>query len=160
VYDATAGLGRDAFLLALLGCEVYLMERHPTIATLLQTGIDHARQEPTLQPIIQRMHLIPGDARLLIPLLKTTYQPAHAIYLDPMFPTRKKSALVKKDMHALQMMVGADNDYDELLSLSLSEARTRVTVKRPIHAPPLGQKTPSFSVCGKCIRYDIYLTPR
>ena len=31
VIDATAGLGRDAFVLAAIGCQVRLVERHPVV---------------------------------------------------------------------------------------------------------------------------------
>ena len=31
VIDATAGLGRDAFVLASIGCQVRLVERHPVV---------------------------------------------------------------------------------------------------------------------------------
>ncbi|HAD42901.1 MAG TPA: 16S rRNA (guanine(1516)-N(2))-methyltransferase, partial [Plesiomonas shigelloides] len=38
VVDATAGLGRDAFVLASIGCRVRLLERHPVVAALLDGG--------------------------------------------------------------------------------------------------------------------------
>src|SRR5688572_20080391 len=40
VIDATAGLGRDAFVLACLGCEVTLLERSPTVAALLRDALE------------------------------------------------------------------------------------------------------------------------
>ena len=40
--DATAGLGRDAFVLASLGCQVTLIERVPAVAALLENGIERA----------------------------------------------------------------------------------------------------------------------
>ena len=39
VIDATAGLGRDAFVLASIGCQVRLVERHPVVYLLLQDGL-------------------------------------------------------------------------------------------------------------------------
>ncbi|MGL9773657.1 MAG: class I SAM-dependent methyltransferase [Sodalis sp. (in: enterobacteria)] len=39
VVDATAGLGRDAFVLACLGCRVQMFERHPVMAALLKNGL-------------------------------------------------------------------------------------------------------------------------
>ena len=45
VLDATAGLGRDAFVLASLGCKVQMIERHPVVAALLEDGIHRAKQD-------------------------------------------------------------------------------------------------------------------
>ena len=45
VLDATAGLGRDAFVLAALGCKVTMHERHPVVAALLYDGLQRAYQD-------------------------------------------------------------------------------------------------------------------
>ena len=42
VLDVTAGLGRDAFVLASLGCQVVLLERSPVIAALLFDALERA----------------------------------------------------------------------------------------------------------------------
>ncbi|WP_457998882.1 class I SAM-dependent methyltransferase, partial [Klebsiella michiganensis] len=39
VVDATAGLGRDAFVLASVGCRVRMLERNPVVAALLDDGL-------------------------------------------------------------------------------------------------------------------------
>ena len=43
VVDATAGLGRDAYVLGDLGCEVTLVERSPVLALLLAHALERAR---------------------------------------------------------------------------------------------------------------------
>lgn len=96
VVDATAGLGRDAFVLATLGCEVTLIERQPLIAVLLDDGLARARSDPEVAPIVARMRLRVGDA---IQMLRDWDENVpQVVYLDPMFPHRDKSALVKKEM--------------------------------------------------------------
>jgi len=45
IIDATAGLGRDAFILATLGCHVQMLERSPVIAALLNDGLQRARAD-------------------------------------------------------------------------------------------------------------------
>ena len=61
VVDATAGLGRDAFVLASLGCKVTLIERSPVVAALLQDGLARAAQDPEIGPwVSERMHLLQG----------------------------------------------------------------------------------------------------
>jgi len=65
---------------------------------------------------------------------------------------------VKKEMRALQTIVGPDNDSAALLAAALASARRRVVVKRPKRAPPLDGRKPSASVASKKTRYDLYVT--
>jgi 16S rRNA (guanine1516-N2)-methyltransferase len=157
IVDATAGLGLDSFILACLGFEVTLLERSPIIQALLEDGIQRAQLDPTVAPIANRLHLITQDTTLW---LQTLTEDAHPdiIYLDPMFPTRTKSALVKKEMRIFHDIVGDDPDADQLLRLALTCAAKRVVVKRPRLATHLADLTPSFSQTGSSCRFDIYLT--
>lgn len=155
VLDATAGLGRDAFVLASLGCEVVLIERQPVIAALLADGLARARAAGgELAEIVARMRLLQGDA---ITLLQQWSEPApQVIHLDPMFPQRDKSALVKKEMRLFKPLAGADEDAPELLAAALALASHRVVVKRPRKAPALVGRAPSSALSGQSSRYDIY----
>ena len=78
------------------------------------------------------------------------------IYLDPMYPSRDKSALVKKDMQILHQLVGHDATGAELLSIAVQRAKKRVVVKRPKGAPLLNTLKPVAEVVSKNTRYDIY----
>lgn len=154
VLDATAGLGRDAFVLATLGCSVTLIERHPAIVALLEDGLRRAAVDEAVLPILQRMTLLPGNA---IDLMQHwTQAPPQVIYLDPMFPHRDKQALVKKEMRVFRPVVGDDADADALLAAALQLASHRVVVKRPRKAPVLGNRPPGYALEGKSSRYDIY----
>jgi 16S rRNA (guanine1516-N2)-methyltransferase len=160
IIDATAGLGKDAFVLACLGCKITLLERSPIIAALLHNGMQRALADSEVGDIIQKyMQLQALDAR---EFLATTITPPHAdvIYLDPMFPDRTKSALVKKEMRLFKAIIGDDDDAGELLALALTRANRRVVVKRPRLAPPLQGPAATLSLQGKSIRYDIYIVPR
>ena len=154
VLDATAGLGKDAFVLAEIGCEVTLIERQPVIAALLADGLQRAAGDPGVQPIIARMTLIDGDA--ISAMLSWTAGIPEVIYLDPMFPHRDKSALVKKEMRVFRDIVGADDDAPALLAAALALASHRVVVKRPRKAPAVAGPHPGFALEGKSSRYDIY----
>lgn len=155
IMDATAGLGRDSFILASLGFEIQLFERSPIISLLLEDGIQRALENPHVQPIVKRMHLMQEDALLW---LKKTSAPPDLIYLDPMFPQRPKSALVKKEMRIFQDIIGEDDDSEALFTMALACATQRVVVKRPRLAEPLSGPEPSFSMKGSSCRFDIYLT--
>ena len=78
------------------------------------------------------------------------------VYVDPMFPLRKKSAKVKKEMQAFHAIVGTDPDADDLLANALAVAQYRVVVKRPAGAGFLAETKPNYSLEGKSTRYDIY----
>ncbi|PYB79051.1 class I SAM-dependent methyltransferase [Pseudomonas soli] len=154
VLDATAGLGKDAFVLASLGCEMTLIERQPLIAALLEDGLARARGDAEIGPIVARMQLLTGNA--IERMRAWEGEAPQVIYLDPMFPHRDKSALVKKEMRVFRPLVGDDLDAPALLEAALALATHRVVVKRPRKAPIIEGGKPSHSLEGKSSRYDIY----
>lgn len=154
VVDATAGLGRDAFVLARLGCAMTLIERQPLIAALLEDGLRRALADPVVGPTVAQMHLICANA---IDVLRAwNGDPPQVIYLDPMFPHRDKSALVKKEMRLFRPLTGDDDDAPALLDAALSLASHRVVVKRPRKAPAIAGEPPGYVLEGKSSRFDIY----
>lgn len=155
--DATAGLGRDSFILATLGFRITLLERSPIVFALLQDAMQRASQHGQLATILERMRLIQVDATHWLKTMLPQQRPP-IIYLDPMFPERKKSAAVKKDMAILQELLGNETDTLTLFEAALTCATERVVVKRPRLAMPLGNLAPHFSMHGKHSRFDIYLT--
>lgn len=159
ILDGTAGLGRDAFVLASLGCRVRLCERSPVIAALLQDGLARAAKDAELAAIMSRMQLMQGNTLSVLNALAIgdAGECPDVVYLDPMFPHREKSALVKKEMRVFRHVVGEDADADDLLPAALAVACKRVVVKRPRHAPSLAGRKPSLVVEGKSGRFDIYL---
>ncbi|QKZ06354.1 class I SAM-dependent methyltransferase [Pseudomonas eucalypticola] len=154
VLDATAGLGKDAFVLASLGCDMSLIERQPIIGALLEDGLARAAGDLDVGAIVSRMQLLKGNAIDLIRAWEG--EPPQVIYLDPMFPHREKSALVKKEMRLFRPLVGDDMDAPALLAAALALASHRVVVKRPRKAPSIEGPKPSHSLEGKSSRYDIY----
>lgn len=156
ILDATAGLGKDAFVLATLGCELTLLERSPVIHALLEDGLERASAEAEVSEITGRMKLLHADSILWMEQQAAKGERFQVVYLDPMFPHNDKSALVKKEMRAFRPVVGDDMDADGLLAAALQIAENRVVVKRPRKAPFLADKAPSLQFEGKSSRYDIY----
>src|SRR5690554_7137242 len=160
VLDATAGLGKDAFVLATLGCKVQLLERSPVVHALLDDGLSRARifaeaEDRELLATLARMELVALDSRDYLQAMRADEYP-DVVYLDPMFPDRQKTADVKKEMRAFHSLVGKDEDAGDLLDLALSRAHYRVVVKRPRKSPTVYQTVPSYQLEGKSSRYDIY----
>lgn len=154
VIDATAGLGQDAFVLASLGCRVTLFERNPVIHALLADGLARAALNVDCAAIVGRMRLLEGSS--IDWLAQPDNEAADIVYLDPMFPHRDKSALVKKEMQVFRTIVGDDEDSGQLLEGALKCARYRVVVKRPRKAPAIEGPEPTTRVEGKSSRYDVY----
>jgi len=155
IIDATAGLGRDAFLLASLGSQVTLIERSDIIHALLADGIKAARKAGGRhKEISDRMTLIHGDSISLLPQMH-----ADAVVIDPMHPLRQKSALVKSEMRAIRTIVGVDDDQRQLIKTALAMAAKRVVLKWPAKVVPLdGLQQASHQIIGKSIRYDVFMT--
>ena len=154
IVDATAGLGRDSFLLASLGAQVTMIERSKKMYTLLAQGMDRASHEGSdIQQIIERMNLLYGDAKELLPELS-----ADAVLVDPMHPPRKKSALVKLELRQVRQIVGPDDDTADLIKVALASAKKRVVLKWPAKADPIkGMVACSHQIIGKSIRYDVFM---
>lgn len=158
IVDATAGLGRDAFVLASLGAQVLLIERVAAIAALLEDGLERASRNSDTVAIASRMTLQHGDAaQSLAELVANAHFAPQVIHLDPMFPHRAKSALVKKEMRLFRELAGDDDDAPRLLEVALDVATHRVVVKRPRKAPPIEGPAPQHMLEGKTSRYDLYV---
>lgn len=160
VLDATAGLCRDSFLLACLGCRVTAVERSSVLCALVDDGLTRARHtdDDRLNPVIQRIDLIHADARDFLTDLSTNNRP-DVVYLDPMYPPAKGSAASRKEMRILRKLVGDDPDAADLLDAAQRAAKKRVVVKRHRHAPPLAAD-PDIEYKGRTVRYDVYLVAK
>lgn len=154
IVDATAGLGRDAFLLASLGAKVTLIERSAKMHDLLAEGLARAAAEGgRYAETVARMTLLHGDSRVLLPALKP-----QVVLVDPMHPPRGNTALVKKEMRQIREIVGTDPDAEELMHVALEAALNRVVLKWPLRAePPAGLRKPSHQILGKSTRYDVFV---
>ncbi|WP_251977416.1 class I SAM-dependent methyltransferase [Salinicola avicenniae] len=158
VVDATAGLGRDAFVLASLGAEVLMVERVAAIHALLASALAGASADPEIGEIAARLALSHADsASGLAGAVAAWPHEAQVVHLDPMFPHREKSALVKKEMRLFRALAGDDADAPRLLEAALDVATHRVVVKRPRKAPPIDGPAPHHVIEGKTSRYDLYV---
>lgn len=149
VFDATAGLGCDSFIMASLGAKITATERNKIIYLLLEDALKRASNNYATANI----KLIFADATRL---LNHTNE-YDVVYMDPMFPKKTKTALNKKEMRFFKDVVGKDGDASSLFELALNAAKKRVVVKRPLHAEYISDKKPSFQIKGKANRFDVYV---
>ena len=176
VLDATAGLGEDSFLLAASGFEVYLYEQDAVIAALLEDALMRATDAGStdvtddIRNTALRMHFTKGDSILAMGELAAARSVGlqeeagqnrerifDVIYLDPMFPERRKSAAVKKKFQLLQQLERPEMREEELLKAAVSLYPRKVVIKRPVKGPFLCGIKPEYSVKGNSVRYDIVI---
>ena len=166
VIDATGGLCQDAWALASAGCELLVIEQHPVVHALvedaLQRASDRCADRDDIADTAARVRLVNANAATV--LLSQSASEQNVIYLDPMYPARRKSAASKKGMQFLQLLLGPATQQDDaqLLGAALGSGVPRVVVKRPKGAEPLagselfdGQRT---VIESPNTRYDIYIS--
>jgi len=154
--DATAGLGEDSLLLAAAGFQVTLYEQNPVIYELLCDAIQRASKNPELAEITARMNVRNGDS---IEAMKHLEAAPDVILLDPMFPERQKSALVKKKLQMIQKLEEPCNDERNLLLTAMMAKPKKLIVKRPPKGPYLAEIKPDYSISGKAVRFDCFVSP-
>ena len=135
-----------------------MIERSAVLSCLIENAIERADLSENFHTLLEQgFSLIHDDANnYMARQIDSENKAPDVIYIDPMYPERKKSALVKKDMQILQRLHGEDDNADTLLNNALALAKKRVVVKRPIHAQIVNEKIPNTCIKSKKTRYDIY----
>lgn len=155
IFDATAGLGKDSFIIAAFGFEVYMFERSLLVYTLLKSALKIAKADKKVALIIKRMHLIHENA--IFGMKALSIKP-DVVYLDPMFPLKRKRALNKQSMRILSRLLQKQEEQEEkLFAEAMACALRRVVVKRPRLAENVTGQKPNFSLMGQSNRFDVYL---
>lgn len=152
--DATAGLGEDAFIIAAFGFQVLMCEYNPVIAALLRDALDRARGDADIGDIVRRMELREGSS---VDILKTLDRKPDLIYLDPMFPAKKKSGISTKKLQLFQKLEMPCADEEELLMAAYAAEPRRIVIKRPVKGEPLAGKKPGYSIDCRNVRYDCHV---
>lgn len=154
ILDLSVGLGIDSVFLTQLGFQVTGVERSPLLYVLLSEAFSRT-QLPSLKNY--RLHF--GEAADFL-RTQRDHLKVDAIYFDPMYPHKKKSALPKQEMLIFRELVGDDTDAAAVLAAALEWDCDRVAVKRPVHAealrPEVQRPEVQHSYEGKTVRYDIY----
>ena len=145
VLDVTAGWGKDAFLLAELGCSVLGLERHELVFAFLQQAQSQVETKGLLQFVL-------GDS---LSYVKKIIKKPDVIYLDPFFTEEKKS-LSRKSLRILQELALKEGEsYEDLFQNCLKKAKKRIVVKRH----KLQKSMPGNLLCtffGRSVCFDVF----
>lgn len=143
VLDAMAGWGVDGMSLAALGCPVVMVEQSDAMWALLDSFLGSRSGRGT--------ELIHADAWNILDGKRTF----DVVYLDPMFPLRRKGALPGKAMQLLARVCGSDDrSAADWVERAKPCAASRVVLKRRLRDPLVGR--PDWQIKGHSVRYDVY----
>lgn len=149
VLDLSCGLAMDAVFLAKQGYKVEAVERNPMVYFLLEQALK-ASSDPRIK--LLKIHF--SEASHFIKTNISRLKDFDAIYFDPMYPEKRKSAKSRQELELFKVLVGKDDDAMEVFKL-VKELGTRLIVKRPIHGDFLATDVKAQFV-GKTVRYDVY----
>lgn len=145
VVDATAGLGRDAMVLAHLGCSVIALERVPALCALLLLAVEDLGAD---------IQVVQAESIDWLAKISAENAP-EVVYLDPMFSDPGRSQ-VKKEMQACRVLAHESLDEAGLLAEARRVATDRVVVKRHPHNDPIALDV-SHTVGSERVRFDVYV---
>ena len=148
-----------SLVLAAAGFKVLMYEKNPVIYQLLCDTIDRARDIPELAEIASKMHPHNGDSIQALKAMAGQDGSADVILLDPMFPERQKSALVKKKLQMIQKLEVPCMDEIELVRTAMEAGPKKLIIKRPPKGPYLAGLKPDHSIQGKAVRFDCFVNP-
>ncbi|MCR4748598.1 MAG: class I SAM-dependent methyltransferase [Lachnospiraceae bacterium] len=154
IMDATAGFGEDSILMAAAGFRVVMFERNMIIAMLLKDALIRAQKVEELSDITTRLQLRCGDS---IEAMNDKLIQPDVIYLDPMFPQRNKSGLIKKKFQLLQKLENPCDEEEDLFDAACRLNPSKIIVKRPLKGNVLASRKPGYCIKGSTVRYDCYV---
>lgn len=149
VLDLSAGMGIDAVFMTQLGFQVTSVERSQLLFVLLNEALSRA---PELQPKLQ---FVAADSYEYLRSSESSRE-VDAIFFDPMYPHKKKTALPKQEMVVFRELVGHDEDASRVLEEAMKWPVSRIVVKRPLGAEELLPGV-RHAYEGKVVRYDVYM---
>ena len=149
ILDGTGGLGHDAFIFALLGQEITIVEKNIGLCILIEEALNNLPNTRYFNLAKEKITILNGDSREYLDQI----QDFDVIYLDPMFNSSKNVARAKNLAFINQYLVDYDNPLEDFLSRNYK----RVVIKREIKASYGNLKEPTVSFKGSSIRFDVYL---
>ena len=144
ILDCTAGFGRDARILDLLGYKVTMIEKSPLIILILKNALNILKDH--------NLTLYYGDSYDFLNHSEKEYD---YIYIDFMFDKTKDKSLSSKNDEILKIISLSEKNKNRLIKLAIKKSKKRVIVKEPKHSSS-NIINANFNIKTKLINYNIY----
>ena len=149
ILDGTGGLGHDAFILALLGQEVTIIEKNIGLCILVEEAINNLPDISYFNLAKNKISIVNGDSREYFDQI----QDFDVIYLDPMFNSTKNIARTRSLSFINEYLSDYDNPLDDFLAANYK----RIVIKKELKASYGNLIEPTVSFRGSSIRFDVYV---
>lgn len=162
IVDGTGGLLSDSFLMSEWGHGVMAFEQNKLLAFIAAEACERAKQSKPLTTLNEPRCLEVRCERFEPEFL--TQQGTDVLYLDPMYPEKRKAALNSKEMRIVKICTASDlhwseDDIAQVILDCLGKVNKRIVLKRPSWAPPLSDKVAglmSHSIKGKGTDFCVF----
>lgn len=149
ILDCTAGLGHDAFILALLKQNVTVVEKNMGLCILFELALENLPQTPYFQEAKERITIINDDSASFVDKL-FDYD---VIYIDPMFEDRGNAG--RSGM--MSLISDYLDDFTDVSDILIRSKFNRLVIKRQKQFKQSGKIAPSFILHGKSINFHVFI---
>lgn len=149
ILDTTGGLGHDAFILALLGQKVTVVEKNKGLCILLEEALNQLPDLSYFNDAANNITINNDDSRTFL----DSANDFDVIYIDPMFNSNKKLKRTKQMEFLDQYLHEYDNPSVDFFKSDFK----RLVIKKELRAPASIKDSSAISFKGSSIRYDVYI---
>jgi 16S rRNA G966 N2-methylase RsmD len=148
ILDTTGGLGHDAFILALLGQKITVLEKNTGLCILIEEALNNLPNLPYFNHAKNKISVINNDSRAFL----SSAENFDVIYVDPMFNSKKKLKRTKQ----MQFLDNYLEEYDDPSVEFYKSNFKRLVIKKELRAAPSIKGCSAISFKGSSVRYDVY----
>ena len=149
ILDTTGGLGHDAFILALLGQKITVLEKNTGLCILIEEALNNLPKLPYFNNARNNISIINKDSRAFL----TSAEHFDVIYIDPMFNSDKKLKRSKQ----MEFLANYLAEYDDP-SIDFYQTKfKRMVIKKESRSSSGIKDDPAISFNGASIKYNVYL---
>ena len=128
ILDTTGGLGHDAFILALLGQKITVLEKNTGLCILIEEALNNLPNLSYFNDAKNNISVINKDSRAFL----SSVENFDVIYVDPMFNSKKKLKRTKQ----MQFLDNYLEEYDDPSVEFYKSNFKRLVIKKELRAAP------------------------
>lgn len=149
ILDCTGGLGHDAFILALLGQNVTVVDKNKGLCILFELALESLPQTSYFLEAKERITIINDNSASFIDKL-LDYD---VVYIDPMF--KDKGTAGRSGV--MSLISDYLDDFTDVSDVLIRYKFNRMVIKRQKQFKQSGNGSPSFILSGKSINFHVFI---